>query len=134
MRTFNVNGFGADSTTAWDQQPQIGPGQVPGAGLINPNTSPQLMPGDASYDAGQKYLAEQQQRQQQMFEAGMSKFGKYAGIAVAVSAVSAGLSAYHGYKRHHGSVGAAIGWGLLGLLFAPIPPIVALIQGFGKAK
>jgi hypothetical protein len=47
---------------------------------------------------------------------------------------SVGLSAFHGYRRHNGSVGAAIGWGLLGGLFPVITPAVAFAQGFGKPK
>lgn len=50
-----------------------------------------------------------------------------------LSAASSGASAYHGYKRS-GSVGAAIGWGLLGAFFPVITPAVALAQGFGKPK
>lgn len=45
---------------------------------------------------------------------------------------SVGLSAFHGYRRHNGSVGAAIGWGLLGGLFPIVTPAVAFAQGFGK--
>lgn len=43
------------------------------------------------------------------------------------------LGAYHGYKRHD-SVGAGIGWGILGGLFWPISIPVAFAQGFGKRK
>lgn len=50
-----------------------------------------------------------------------------------LSAASAAASTYHGYRRH-GTVGAAIGWGLLGALFPIITPAVALAQGFGKRK
>jgi len=49
-----------------------------------------------------------------------------------VSMASAGASAYHGYKRNRGSVGWAIGWGVLGAIFPIITPAVALAQGFGK--
>jgi hypothetical protein len=45
---------------------------------------------------------------------------------------SVGLSAFHGYRRHNGSIGAAVGWGLLGGLFPVITPAVAFAQGFGK--
>ena len=48
--------------------------------------------------------------------------------------ISSGASAYHGYKRNRGSVGAAVGWGLLGGIFPIITPAVALAQGFGKPK
>lgn len=54
----------------------------------------------------------------------------YGGIVVA----SSGASAFHGYRRSRGSVGAAVGWGLLGALFPIITPAVALAQGFGKPK
>jgi len=47
---------------------------------------------------------------------------------------SIGASAFHGYRRHNGSVGAAIGWGLLGGLFPVITPAVAFAQGFGQPK
>lgn len=45
---------------------------------------------------------------------------------------SVGLSAFHGYRRHNGSVGAAIGWGLLGGLFPIVTPAIAMAQGFAK--
>lgn len=48
------------------------------------------------------------------------------------SAISGGASAYHGYRRHRGSLGWAIGWGLLGSIFPIITPAIALAQGFGK--
>jgi hypothetical protein len=54
----------------------------------------------------------------------------YGGILI----VSSGASAFHGYRRGRGSVGGAIGWGLLGALFPIITPAVALAQGFGKPK
>lgn len=38
---------------------------------------------------------------------------------------------YHGYKRND-SVGWALGWGLLGMLFPIVTPTVAVAQGFGK--
>jgi len=52
-------------------------------------------------------------------------------IGVALSSVSSGVSAYHGYKRNN-SVGWAIGWGVLGFLFPIITPAIALAQGYGK--
>lgn len=42
------------------------------------------------------------------------------------------IGAYHGYKRHRGSIGWAIGWSLLGGLFWPIALPVAYAQGIGK--
>ncbi len=56
-------------------------------------------------------------------------FGALYGV---LSVVSAGLGAYHGYKRHNGSVGWAIGWAALGTFAPVITPAVALAQGFGK--
>lgn len=52
---------------------------------------------------------------------------------MALSAASAGLSAYHGYKRNL-SVGWAIVWGLAGSAFPLISVAVALAQGYGKPK
>lgn len=49
-----------------------------------------------------------------------------------LSAVSSGLSGYHGYKRNGGSVGWGVAWFLLGGLFPIITPTVAFAQGFGK--
>ena len=46
--------------------------------------------------------------------------------------LSVAASTYHGYKRHSGSLGWALGWGVLGGLFPIITPAVALAQGFGK--
>lgn len=46
---------------------------------------------------------------------------------------SAGVSAYHGYKRND-SIGWAIGWGFLGGLFPVIVPAIAFGQGLGKRK
>lgn len=51
----------------------------------------------------------------------------------ALSTVSMGLSAYHGYRRND-SVGWAIGWAFLGALFPVITPAIALGQGFGQSK
>lgn len=44
------------------------------------------------------------------------------------------VGVYHGYRRSKGSVGSAIGWGLLGLLFPVITTGVALYQGCGRPK
>jgi hypothetical protein len=49
-----------------------------------------------------------------------------------LSIASGAVSAYHGYKRHHGSIGWAIGWGLLGGIFPVITPAIAFAQGIGK--
>lgn len=61
-------------------------------------------------------------------------FRAYRPIWTALALLSGGASAYHGYKRSRGSVGAAVGWGLLGGVFPVIVPAVALAQGFGKPK
>lgn len=54
-------------------------------------------------------------------------------IAARVAQIaSAGISGYHGYKRNRGSVGWALGWGALGLVFPIITPIVAVAQGYAK--
>lgn len=53
-------------------------------------------------------------------------------LFIALDVTSVALCAYHGYARHNGSIGAAIGWGLLGGIFFPITPAVAFAQGFGK--
>lgn len=47
--------------------------------------------------------------------------------------VSTAVSAFHGYRRH-GSVGGALGWGLLGGLFPVLTPTIALAQGFARPK
>lgn len=51
-----------------------------------------------------------------------------------LSAASAGVSAYHGYKRNDGSVGWAIVWGVLGGAFPIITPAIAVAEGFGEPK
>lgn len=50
-----------------------------------------------------------------------------------ISAASAGVSGFHGYKRNN-SVGWGIAWFVLGGLFPVITPTVAFAQGFGKRK
>lgn len=57
---------------------------------------------------------------------------RYAYTALSVAGTASG--AYHGYKRNRGSVGWAIGWGLLGGIFPFITIPVSLAQGFGKPK
>jgi hypothetical protein len=47
-------------------------------------------------------------------------------------AISGAMGAYHGYKRHNGSIGWAIGWSFLGGLLPVFTPAIALAQGFGK--
>lgn len=53
---------------------------------------------------------------------------------MAVQTASAAACAYHGYKRNGSSTGWAIGWFILGGMFFPITPIIAVIQGFGKPR
>jgi hypothetical protein len=50
-----------------------------------------------------------------------------------ISAASAGVSGFHGYKRNN-SVGWGIAWFILGGMFPVITPTVAFAQGFGKRK
>lgn len=75
------------------------------------------------------------EQQRQMNRDRARRFG--VGSMVVYSTIlfaSASASAYHGYKRNRGSTGAAVGWGLLGLIFPIITPAVALAQGFGDPK
>lgn len=51
-----------------------------------------------------------------------------------IAMLSVGVSVYHGYKRNNGSIGWALGWGLLGAFFPVITPAVALAQGLGQRK
>ncbi len=51
-----------------------------------------------------------------------------------LSATSAALSGYHGYRRHRGSIGWGLAWFALGGIFPVITPTFAFAQGFGKAK
>jgi hypothetical protein len=48
------------------------------------------------------------------------------------SLISGGMGAYHGYKRHNGSISWALGWSFLGGVFPVFVPAIALAQGFGK--
>lgn len=50
------------------------------------------------------------------------------------SLVSMGASAYHGAKRHGGSIGWGVWWGVVGGVFPVLTPAVAAAQGFGKCK
>lgn len=49
-----------------------------------------------------------------------------------LATVSAGVSAYHGYKRNNNSAGWAAWWGLMGFLFPVVAPVVAITEGYGK--
>jgi hypothetical protein len=48
--------------------------------------------------------------------------------------ISAGLCAYHGYKRTNGSAGWTAGWALFGAVLPIVAPAVALAQGFGQPE
>jgi hypothetical protein len=53
------------------------------------------------------------------------------GAVGTLGVIGGGLSAYHGYRRH-GTVGAAIGWGILGAIFPVVAVPVALVQGYAQ--
>lgn len=48
--------------------------------------------------------------------------------------MSAGFSAYHGYKRNRDNVGWGFAWGALGAIFPVITPIVAVAEGYAKPE
>jgi hypothetical protein len=50
------------------------------------------------------------------------------GVAALASGVA---SCYHGYKRND-SVGWAVGWFALGMVFPIITPVIAVAQGYAK--
>jgi hypothetical protein len=54
-------------------------------------------------------------------------------IKSVLSLVSAGTSAFHGYRRNN-SIWWAMWWGVMGGIFPVFVPVVALAQGFGKRK
>lgn len=54
------------------------------------------------------------------------------GTVITVASIAA--SAYHGSKRHGGSVGWGVGWGLLGGLFPLLTPAIGAAQGFGVCR
>jgi uncharacterized protein YqgC (DUF456 family) len=56
------------------------------------------------------------------------------GVWTVLSLASAGVSAYHGSKRHGGSIGWGVAWGLLGGLFPILTPAIGAAQGFGTCK
>jgi hypothetical protein len=51
----------------------------------------------------------------------------------ALSLVSAGISAYHGYRRDR-SVMAGVGWGFMGAIFPVVTPIVSIAQGYARPR
>jgi len=68
----------------------------------------------------------------QMQHVGGTTFaGGFSPFFWALSAVSTGLSAFHGYRRNN-SVGWAVVWGAAGALFPVLTPAIAFAQGFGK--
>lgn len=54
-------------------------------------------------------------------------------IAGTLALASAAASGYHGYKRNE-SIGWALAWFGLGILFPVVTPVIAVAQGFGKKK
>ncbi len=55
-------------------------------------------------------------------------------LRIVLGITGGALGTYHGYKRNRGSIGWAIGWGVLGYIFPIITTVVALAQGYGKPK
>ena len=55
-------------------------------------------------------------------------------LIVGASTASAGLCAYHGFRRHEGSIGWALLWSTFGGLFPGFAPALALAQGLGRPK
>lgn len=49
-----------------------------------------------------------------------------------LSVAGAASGAYHGYRRHHDSIGWALTWGLLGGIVPIFTIPISLAQGFGK--
>lgn len=50
------------------------------------------------------------------------------------SLVSMAASAYHGSKRHGGSIGWGVWWGIAGGMFPVLTPAIGAAQGFAKCK
>jgi hypothetical protein len=50
-----------------------------------------------------------------------------------LATMSMAAGAFHGYRRNQ-SVGWALAWAFLGLMFPVITPTIAVAQGFGKRK
>ena len=71
----------------------------------------------AAYDAQQVSLA-----------SGLS------GASIAYATLGAAIGAYHGVKRHGGSVGWGLLWALAGGAFPAITAGIAVAQGFSKEK
>ena len=50
------------------------------------------------------------------------------------SLASMAASAYHGSKRHGGSIGWGVWWGVVGGIFPVLTPAIGAAQGFAKCK
>jgi hypothetical protein len=61
-------------------------------------------------------------------------FPKPSPFWVVASIASGAASAYHGSKRHGGSVIWGLVWGLAGGLFPVVTPAIGAAQGFGVCK
>ena len=48
--------------------------------------------------------------------------------------VGAVIGGIHGYNRHQGNWGAALGWSAAGFIFPTFTAVAALAQGYGKPK
>ena len=59
----------------------------------------------------------------------MTAYGKF---WTAASIVSGAACAYHGVKRHNGSVGWGLLWALVGSGLPVVGPVVAVAQGYAK--
>ena len=51
-----------------------------------------------------------------------------------LSIASSAASAYHGSKRHGGSIGWGIAWGAVGAIFPVLTPAIGAAQGFGVCR
>lgn len=86
--------------------------------------------------AGEPVAPGAQQQNQMLPNSYVNADGSLTNLGVAVmllSTVSAGASAYHGYKRNK-SVGWAVAWGFFGGAFPIVVPAIALAQGFAKPE
>lgn len=86
--------------------------------------------------AGEPVAPGAQQQNQMPPNSYVNADGSLTNLGVSVmllSTVSAGASAYHGYKRNK-SVGWALVWGFFGGSFPIVVPAIALAQGFGKPE
>lgn len=127
-----------DMTVSWLPRPATTP-QYP-QNLLRPSASGCSSCSSAAY--GSSFTDSRRNMAGLASLAGLHGFGRLSGLeevsptmrglVLTLSALSAGASAFHGYRRNRGSLGWAIGWGLLGGMFPVITPAVALAQGFGK--